>query len=132
MSALPIRCRPVDYIIELVATSFEIDREMMVNVSRLQKYVGPRQIAMMLAKELLNYELTRIGKMFNRDHSTVFHGIERARERARDDVEVAEKVRLLRERLIRDLQVADDVRNRILGEMLDRGAGCGAISSTPK
>jgi chromosomal replication initiator protein len=64
--------------------------------ARIKTLTIPRQIAMYLAREVLNMQLVEIGQAFGgRDHSTVIHSVDKvqrqlARDRAfRDRVESA-------------------------------------------
>ena len=44
-----------------------------------------RHLAFLLSYELSQQSLTQSGKAMNRDHSTVWHGCNRANERMQDD-----------------------------------------------
>jgi chromosomal replication initiator protein len=45
----------------------------------------PRQLAMLLSRRMTKHSKQRIGHFFNRDHSTVIHGLKRARRRCLAD-----------------------------------------------
>tara|TARA_Y100000592_G_C5320644_1_gene244601 strand:+ start:387 stop:608 length:222 start_codon:yes stop_codon:yes gene_type:complete len=47
-----------------------------------------RHLAFLLAHELTHEPLMQIGRAMNRDHSTVWNGCRRAKERMRDDAEL--------------------------------------------
>ena len=49
----------------------------MLGPSIERRFSWPRQIAMALAREMTGASLTRIGRHFRRDHSTVLHAIRR-------------------------------------------------------
>ena len=57
----------------------------------------PRQIAMYLCRELTQASCPRIGMHFHRDHTTVLHAMERAREFIRDDNDYASDIAYLRQ-----------------------------------
>lgn len=52
---------------------FGVDEAQMRGESRSQHIVDARHVAMMVARDVLQYTTPRIGQYFNRDHSTVFH-----------------------------------------------------------
>ena len=53
---------------------------------RSYEQAHPRQLAMLLIRELCpNLSAPAIGRVFNRDHSTILHGIKQARERVQWD-----------------------------------------------
>jgi len=57
----------------------------------------PRQVAMLLCRELLALQLVEIGNAFGgRDHSTVIHSLDRAEQSARDDIGFAARVEKVR------------------------------------
>jgi chromosomal replication initiator protein len=68
--------------------------------SNAYPFSHPRQVAMVLAKELTNHSLSRIGQFFgNRDHSTVIHAIRSVDDRTSRNESAANKV--------------DEIRNKI-------------------
>lgn len=53
---------------------FKVTKAEMLGPRRLRRIARPRQMAMVLARELVpNASTTKIGAMFNRDHTTVVH-----------------------------------------------------------
>lgn len=56
----------------------------------------PRQIAMMLTRELTELSLTQIGSEFNRDHTTVIHACDKIAEDARSDTAMSNLLEDLR------------------------------------
>lgn len=66
---------------EAVAKAWDVTVEGLCSKARVQTLTVPRQIAMYMARTLLNAQLTEIGAAFGgRDHSTVIHSISRAEE----------------------------------------------------
>lgn len=64
-------------ILEKGISHFNISENDLKGICRLRKIVIARQIIMYAIRmKVDNSALKRIGKLFNRDHSTVIHGIE--------------------------------------------------------
>jgi chromosomal replication initiator protein len=59
----------------------------------------PRQVAMYLCRRLLGTSLPRIGELFDRDHSTVFHAVEATEKRLKDDLAFQASVDRLEQRI---------------------------------
>jgi chromosomal replication initiator protein len=62
-----------EVVIEKVAEYYKISTDKMVKRSREKEVVGPRQMAMFLARKMTNDTLEKIGRVFDKDHSTVIH-----------------------------------------------------------
>lgn len=60
-----------------ICTRFHLDPERMRGPSRCKIVARPRQIAFFLARELTGSSLPKIGRYFNRDHTTALAGIRR-------------------------------------------------------
>ncbi len=60
---------------ELVSGQFNVSVKELQSKSRKRAFTIPRQIAMYLARKYTEESLVDIGKIFNRDHSTVLHSI---------------------------------------------------------
>jgi chromosomal replication initiator protein len=56
-----------------VQVRYRLTRDEIVGPCRKRKFSYPRQIAMMLAREMTPMSTTFIGRRFNRDHTTVVH-----------------------------------------------------------
>lgn len=79
--AMPERRTRVREIIAAVAAEYGVPASAIVGNSRLSVVTVPRQEAMRRAKDA-GLSLSQIGRLMGgRDHSTVMHGIKRARER---------------------------------------------------
>ncbi len=59
----------------------------------------PRQVAMYLCRRLMGTSLPRLGEMFERDHSTVFHAVEATEKRLKEDVSFQAAVEQLEQRI---------------------------------
>ncbi len=66
---------PVEAILDETASYFHLTREDLVGKSRSRPLTTARHVAMYLARECTGLSLLKIGEVFNRDHSTVLHGI---------------------------------------------------------
>jgi chromosomal replication initiator protein len=66
---------------DAVCREFGIGRVDLVSDCRFVNLVKARHVAMLLARELTDQTLPQIGRAFNRNHSSVSYGIDRARRR---------------------------------------------------
>jgi hypothetical protein len=91
----------VSHIQATVAAYYQIPVRCMTADSRGGFDVShPRQLAMYLCAQLTPKSTPHIGRLFgNRDHTTVMHAIRAVKRRMDEDAELAEDVRLIRERL---------------------------------
>jgi chromosomal replication initiation ATPase DnaA len=87
-------------IVELVAEHHGIAPEDLLGQRRVLNFAGPRQIAMVLTRQLLKLSLERVGEAFRRDHGAVMWAEKAVRERCaveknykRDLDELAERCR---------------------------------------
>lgn len=71
---------PHDQILNQVTAEFGVSINDLTGRLRDREFVVPRQIAMFLIKEHTKMSLVEIGKMFNRDHSTVIYSIRTVRD----------------------------------------------------
>lgn len=65
----------VEDIQKFVANKYNIKLSELKGKSRKKEIVNPRQIAMFLARDLLDDSLVTISNAFDRDHTTIMHGI---------------------------------------------------------
>lgn len=75
-------------IIQAVANYYSIPVEQIVGSRRSKDTVQPRQVAMYLVRELTNYSLPEIGKVFSRDHTTVLHSINKIEDERKNSSEM--------------------------------------------
>ncbi|MEL6707627.1 MAG: helix-turn-helix domain-containing protein [Pseudomonadota bacterium] len=115
MSVSVPRCGPVAQwkpetahrlVLDHVATAFEVSLEDLWARSRKRHLVLPRQIAALILHERHLLSVGQIGKLLQRDHTTIFHSLRRARERIGKDPALAEKVRALRSKRCMTMQNA--------------------------
>ena len=90
--------RPVN-IVEIkktIANFYEIRIEDLDSKSRKAKHVKPRQIAMLLCRELTDDSLPKIGKAFGgRNHATVMHACNKVKKNIETDFNVANEFKTL-------------------------------------
>lgn len=70
---LPTEKISIDTILKIVASVFEVRISDLKSSTRTKQIALPRQVAMFLAKELINESLVMIADSFGRTHSTVLH-----------------------------------------------------------
>jgi chromosomal replication initiator protein len=83
----PPRAMPsINKVQEVVARRWGVTPEGLRSKARIKTLTVPRQIAMYLARELLEMQLVEIGQAFGgRDHSTVIHSVDKvSRQMSRD------------------------------------------------
>jgi chromosomal replication initiator protein len=79
----------VEHIQKRVCAYFNITMNEMLSRKRTQNVAFPRQIAMYLARKLLDYSLPKVGEAFGgRDHSTVIYGCDKVSELFETDASV--------------------------------------------
>ena len=72
----------------------------MASPRRARQIVRPRQVAMLLAKDLTVHSLPEIGRHFGgRDHTTVMYAIRRINELCDEDNRLQQEVKELRREL---------------------------------
>ena len=86
-------------ICELVGQQFNITVNELQSRSRKKRISFPRQVAMFLSRKHTDQTLADIGKVFNRDHSTVMHSIKVVSGLSRRDNSVSAQIDLLSEKV---------------------------------
>jgi chromosomal replication initiator protein len=71
---------PVEVILQETADHFHLTRDDLVSKSRSRPLTTARHVAMYLARECTGLSLLKIGEVFERDHTTVMHGINKVQE----------------------------------------------------
>jgi len=85
-----------------VAEAFSINPALIRGKQRKREVLIPRQVSMMLIRELTDTPLTEIGRFFTgRDHSTVLNAIARIKEILSENPQLKRKVQDIRENLTR-------------------------------
>ena len=86
-------------ITELVSDQFKLSLNELRSRSRKRAIAFPRQVAMYLCRKYTEETLAEIGKVFNRDHSTVMHAVKVVSSMNRRDTSVASQLKLLSDKL---------------------------------
>jgi chromosomal replication initiator protein len=82
---------------QAVAREWGVTVEGLKSKTRTKTLTTPRQVAMLLCREMLGLQLVEIGHAFGgRDHSTVIHSLERATESMAEDDRFRERVQKTR------------------------------------
>jgi chromosomal replication initiator protein len=85
---------------EVVARRWGVTAEGLRSKARIKTLTVPRQIAMYLARELLQMQLVEIGQAFGgRDHSTVIHSVDKVTRQMSRDRMFREKVEYAKQEL---------------------------------
>ncbi len=75
-----------DYVQEIVARYFNIDKKDLKGAKRSNEIVFPRQIAMYLCRDTANMSFPQIGQEFGkRDHTTVMHAFSKIEKEIREN-----------------------------------------------
>lgn len=84
---------------ELVSAQYKLSLDDLRSRSRKRAIAFPRQVAMFLCRKHTEETLADIGKLFNRDHSTVMHAVKVVSTMNRRDTSVASQLKLLSDKL---------------------------------
>ena len=99
-SRAPASLPTIDRVQEVVARRWGVTPEGLRSKARIKTLTVPRQIAMYLARELLQMQLVEIGQSFGgRDHSTVIHSVDKVQRQMARDRTFRERVELARQGL---------------------------------
>jgi Bacterial dnaA protein helix-turn-helix len=98
---LPARMTPVVRILVAVAEEFNIPHQMIRSDARTKGVVVPRQVVVLLAKELTNASNRMIGIVLgHRDHTTIMHAASMIKTKMAGNPALTGKVRRLRAKLL--------------------------------
>ena len=86
-------------IVRRVAAAFGVTEKDLLGASRLRSVIVPRQVAMVLVRELCGLSLPRVGAVFGRDHTTVLHALRKVAADATADAALNGRVEQLRREL---------------------------------
>ena len=82
-------------IMEAVANYFYIPVEQMISQNRSKDVAYPRQMAMYMIRQELEYSFPDIAKIFKRDHTTVMHACNKIEEERKNSRETEEVIKSL-------------------------------------
>jgi len=87
-------------IAEIVAEFYDVNVNDLINRSRKQEVVKPRQIAMYLMREELKSSYPFIGQKFGgRDHTTAIYACNKIEEEIKNNIELEQEINLIKERI---------------------------------
>ncbi|HWA56367.1 MAG TPA: chromosomal replication initiator protein DnaA [Gemmatimonadales bacterium] len=90
----------IDRIQDVVARRWGVTAEQLRSKARIKTLVVPRQIAMYLARDILQMQLIEIGQAFGgRDHSTVIHSVDKVQRQMSRDRSFRERIESARAEL---------------------------------
>ena len=90
----------IDRVQEVVARRWGVTPEGLRSKARTKTLTVPRQVAMYLARDMLQMQLVEIGQAFGgRDHSTVIHSVEKVERQMMRDRTFKERVEMARQEL---------------------------------
>jgi len=99
--AAPKTLPTIDRIQDVVARRWGVTAEQLRSKARIKTLVIPRQIAMYLARDLLQMQLIEIGHAFGgRDHSTVIHSVDKVQRQMSRDRGFRDKIESARAELV--------------------------------
>ena len=99
-SSMPKLNPTIDKVQDVVARRWGVTPEGLRSKARIKTLTVPRQIAMYLAREVLQMQLVEIGQAFGgRDHSTVIHSVDKVQRQLQRDRQFRERVESARQEL---------------------------------
>ncbi len=84
---------------DLVSSQFKVSVKDMQSRSRKKMLTFPRQVAMYLSRKFTDESLADIGRVFNRDHSTVLHSIKVVTSLTARDTSIGAQLDLLSDKV---------------------------------
>lgn len=91
----------IEKVQEVVARRWGVTPEGLRSKARIKTLTVPRQIAMFLAREMLQMQLVEIGQAFGgRDHSTVIHSVDKVQSQLQRDRQFKDRVDSARQELL--------------------------------
>jgi chromosomal replication initiator protein len=99
--ARPHSLPTIEKVQEVVARRWGVTPEGLRSKARIKTLTVPRQIAMYLAREMLQMQLVEIGQAFGgRDHSTVIHSVDKVQTQLTRDRQFRDRVDSARQELL--------------------------------
>lgn len=100
LQSAPQKRISVENILNCVAALFEVRTSDLRGTSRAKEVAFPRQVAMYLAKELINDSLMKLASAFGgKTHSTLLHAWKKIREQAEKDEHLRRQIQTARRNL---------------------------------
>lgn len=93
-----------EYIQNIVAKYFNIDKKDLISSKKSKSIVYPRQIAMYLCRTIMDISFDQIGKDFgNKDHSSVMHAVNKIENEINDNYQTKLIVDSLKEMILSNI-----------------------------
>lgn len=89
-----------DRIVKAVCDYFKISKTSLVRGGRHTKYAHARYIAFLLLHKHTVLTKSEIGKIFNKDHTTVIHGIKKVNDLISVNYEIADHLAAIRSNIL--------------------------------
>ncbi|MCB1181545.1 MAG: chromosomal replication initiator protein DnaA [Chlamydiia bacterium] len=89
----------VENILKTVGTLFQVKASDLKGTSRTKEIAIARQVAMYLAKEMINESLMMIGASFGKTHSTILHACKTVENKIKKDESLRRKIALARRQI---------------------------------
>ena len=83
-----------------VAEKYSIKLSDLTGKSRKKEFVSPRHIAMYLCRDILDDSLVTIANSFDRDHTTLMHGIDKIKEQIELDSDFKEEIESIKKSIV--------------------------------
>jgi chromosomal replication initiator protein len=84
---------------DLVASVYGLEPRALVGKSRRQAVTRPRNLALYLCRRHTAATLAELGRLFNRDHSTVMYGVDQVERGLAAQPRLAQELAFLEQRL---------------------------------
>ena len=78
----------ISSLIPAVAQVFEVKKDELLGRKRQRYLITPRHVLFALAYRYTVYSLPKLGMMFDRDHTTILHAVDKIRNQKRSNPEV--------------------------------------------
>ena len=89
----------IDLIKETVSQYFKIEVSDLSSKNRANSIAYPRQIAMYLCRNMLDCALGNIGSAFEKDHTTIMHGVKKIDEKIKTTESVKQDIENIKKML---------------------------------
>ncbi len=94
-----IRKLSPEFIIEIVSSYYSITKEDIMSNKRKRQFALPRQIVMFLCRQDINLTYQEIGKIFDKDHSTVMHSCSKIETEMNENSKLNLEIQEIRKRI---------------------------------
>ena len=95
---------------------FDVNLDDLKGGGRSGNLIKPRHVIYYLANTELKLSLTTIGRLMNRDHTSILHGVKSVREKMRGDFQLAKDC----EKVLALSQEIEDERQKFLNEQAEK------------